>query len=249
MAGDSVLVIGAGVIGRIYVGGLIRSGHDVTVLARGQTAVCLAAEGITLCDGAVVETVRPRVVDTAAGERYDLIVIAVRRDQSPGAIDVAATATGGLIVPMFNNPLGLGGLRERFGADRVVGAFPGVGGYRAADGTVRYLRIRRQPTTVGRNEGREQRLVRAFRAAGFPVALTSDMDAWLATHAVFVVALSAALEHADYSLSRLTGDKAAVRAMVHTVRDGFTALERRGITIQPPALRTIFTRVPLPAAT
>jgi 2-dehydropantoate 2-reductase len=141
--------------------------------------------------------------------------------------------------------LGLGTLRERCGADRVIGAFPGVGGYTTPDGTVHYLRIRQQPATVECRGGREEPLVQALAEAGFRVERTNDMDAWLATHGVFVLALSAALARADYSLPRLTADHIAMRTMVRAVRDGFHALEVRGITITPPGLSTIFTRIPV----
>ncbi|MEU7141531.1 2-dehydropantoate 2-reductase [Nocardia sp. NPDC046473] len=243
-----VLVIGAGVIGRIYACRLARCGHQVTVLARGATSTHIAAEGITLHEGAEVSNAEVRVVDAANGERYDLIMIAVRYEQRAGAIESAARAAGGLVVPLFNNPLGLGPLRDRFGADRVVGVFPGVGGYLEADGSVRYHRIRQQPTTVARNHGREQAVVHALTDAGFAVAVTDDMDGWLATHAVFVVAVSAALERAGYSIARLTGDRAAMTSMVRAIRSGFDALRNRGITVSPAGLRIIFTRVPVTAA-
>jgi 2-dehydropantoate 2-reductase len=240
-----VLVIGAGVIGRIHACRLVDAGHEVTVLARGDTATELASQGITLCEGSTCTSARVRVVETVPEEFFDFILIAVRRDQSAAAIDVAATVPAGVLVPMFNNPLGLGSLRERCGADRVIGAFPGVGGYIAPDGTVHYLRIRQQPATVECRGGREEPLVQALAEAGFRVERTNDMDAWLATHGVFVLALSAALARADYSLPRLTADHIAMRTMVRAVRDGFHALEVRGITITPPGLSTIFTRIPV----
>lgn len=248
MVALGILVVGAGVIGRVHACLLAAGGHDVTVLARGSTAELLAREGITITDGEHTHTRRVRVIEEIDAHTYELALIAVRRDQRDGVLQVLDHLDGGILVPMFNSPLGLGALRERYGAHRVVGAFPGVGGYLEADGAVRYARIRQQPTTIERNNGREKVVVQAFSDAGCSVSVVEDMDGWLATHAVFVVAVCAALERAGYSIERLTGSRAAMRTMVRAVREGFTALANRGVRVSPTGLRFIFTEVPLPAA-
>ena len=45
-----IVVVGSGVIGSIYGGRLARSGHDVTLLARGQRLADLRAHGLVLED-------------------------------------------------------------------------------------------------------------------------------------------------------------------------------------------------------
>ncbi|WP_327138765.1 ketopantoate reductase family protein [Nocardia sp. NBC_01327] len=243
-----ILVVGAGVIGRVHACLLAEAGHEVTMLARGSTAEQLAREGITITDGVRTRTRPVRIIEEIDSEAYDLALIAVRRDQRDGVLGLLDRIDSAVLVPMFNSPLGLGPLREQFGASRIVGAFPGVGGYLAADGAVRYARIRQQPTTIERKDGGESTVVQAFSDAGCAISVVDDMDGWLATHAVFVVAICAALERAGYSIEHLTGSREALRTMVRAVRDGFTALGNSGITVSPAGLRFIFTAAPIPAA-
>lgn len=243
-----ILIVGAGVIGRVHACLLARGGHEVTVLARGATAERLARDGITVTERTHTVSRRVRIIEQVDAHAYDMTLIAVRRDQRDGVLGVIDRVDSAIVVPLFNNPLGLAALRDRFGENRVVGAFPGVGGYVEADGSITYVRIRRQPATIERRNGLESTVVRAFSDAGLPTTVVDDMDGWLATHAVFVVAVCTALEQAGYSIERLTGSGEAMRTMVRTVRSGCTALANRGVVVSPAGLRFIFTRAPIAAA-
>ncbi|MFJ4654478.1 hypothetical protein ACIP5Y_24675 [Nocardia sp. NPDC088792] len=90
--------------------------------------------------------------------------------------------------------------------------------------------------------------MQVFSDAGCSTSVVEDMDGWLATHAVFIVAVCAALERAGNSIERLTGNRETMRTMVRAVRDGFTALANRGVAVAPSGLRFILTEVPVPAA-
>jgi 2-dehydropantoate 2-reductase len=62
-------------------------------------------------------------------DRYDLILVAVRRDQLDASrASLAANSTVPTMLFMLNNPLGTSRLVEAIGKDRVVLGFPGVGG-------------------------------------------------------------------------------------------------------------------------
>ena len=86
-------------------------------------------------------------------------------------------------------------------------------------------------------------MVKDLRAAGLRVEVVPDMRAWLATHAVFIAGVGAAILDAGGS-DQLGHDRGRSTRMVLSVRDGFQALTRQGITVTPTPLRVIFTVVP-----
>ncbi len=78
-----ILVIGAGVIGNDYAGGLARAGHEVVLLARGRHLADLQRAGLQLDRWGSGGNMRPDVLITATppAERVDLTIVALRREQ------------------------------------------------------------------------------------------------------------------------------------------------------------------------
>ena len=74
------------------------------------------------------------------------------------------------------------------------------------------------------------------------------MDAWLRRHAVFVTAIAGALYEAGGDARRLAANAEGVGTFILAVREGWSALDRRGVKSAPLALRTIFCWAPLPYA-
>jgi hypothetical protein len=70
------------------------------------------------------------------------------------------------------------------------------------------------------------------------------MAAWLATHAVFITAVGAAVMAAGGDSVALAADRTRVADMVAAVAEGFHALSRQHIAVTPTPLRLIFTVVP-----
>jgi hypothetical protein len=92
-------------------------------------------------------------------------------------------------------------------------------------------------------------VISIFRGAGFRVSRVREMDAWLRRHAVFVTAVAGALYEAGGSARRLAANPEGVGTFILAVREGWSALDRRGVKSAPLALRTIICWVPLPFAT
>ena len=86
-------------------------------------------------------------------------------------------------------------------------------------------------------------VVADLRGAGFTVDTVDDPVAWLATHAVFIAGIGAAILRSGDSTT-LGRDRAATSQMVLAVRDGFQALSRLGTPVIPTPLKVIFTQVP-----
>jgi 2-dehydropantoate 2-reductase len=77
-----IVVVGPGVVGSIYGGLLARSGHDVTLVARGQRLADLRTHGLVLEDadsGQRTEISLPVVAELSPDDHYDLVLV-------PGAL-------------------------------------------------------------------------------------------------------------------------------------------------------------------
>jgi 2-dehydropantoate 2-reductase len=109
--------------------------------------------------------------------------------------------------------------------------------------------IAQQKTTLGEPSGRItprlRRVAAILRAAGFPVALSRNMDAWLKTHAVFVTAVAGAIYDAGGSCVGLVAQPDGVPRLVRAIRQGFQALRVLRVAIEPRKLDLLFLRLPL----
>ncbi len=70
------------------------------------------------------------------------------------------------------------------------------------------------------------------------------MSAWLKTHAVFVSCISAALAREGGDSVQLSRRRKSVLMMVKAIREGFIALQAKGISISPFNLKLIFIWMP-----
>jgi 2-dehydropantoate 2-reductase len=247
----SILVIGAGVIGSVYAAWLSEAGQQVTILARGQRLAELRDEGLRLEDAATGQASRTCIATTdhlSPLDAYDLAMVAVRLDQVQDVLPVLAAAEQIPTVLFFlNNAFAVERYAQAVGRGRVVLGFPGIGGRR--DGaTIRYYVLPQQPTTLGDVTGsltpRLRMLAGLFRSTGHRVGLTTRMDAWLKTHAVFVTCMAAAVDQCAGDSVRLANDRQRVATMVHAIREGFRALRASGYTVTPPNLAVLFEWMP-----
>ena len=147
---------------------------------------------------------------------YDIVLIAVRRDQ-------LASACAGLTC-LAGNPAVLSGATTRQARAAIPGGMPGdiylcnflasAARTHEPGGTAEYVRIRQQPTALP--ETADPRL-RVFESAltgrGFAVQRIPDMDGWLAYHAAFVACVTAALYRCGTDPVRLAADRATLTLM------------------------------------
>jgi len=247
----NILVYGAGVIGSIYAAWLQKAGYRVTLLARGERAASLRTQGILLEDGLTgqLTTTRVSVIEHLdPNDAYDVVLVTVRMDQLASVLPaLAANSRIPAVLFMLNNPMGIKQY-EPIEPKRILLGFPSAGGTRHGE-IIRYITIRQQQTTLGEADGRItprlHQLAMIFRKAGFSVALSHDMQAWLKTHAVFISCVSAALAMTNGDSVRLGHTRKNVVLMVKAIREGFTALQAQGIPISPFNLKTIFLWMPL----
>lgn len=243
-----ILVIGAGVLGSLYAGRLAAAGNDITLLARGSRLTELQREPLRLLNGADGTSIVPRLTVVgeleASGDAHETVLVMVRADQVEKLLpQLSAIPVGKLFIFMHNRAAGSAALSQAVGKDRFLRGFPGAGGIRDGN-TIQYRMIAEQPTTLGEPDGRLSERVQAiatlFARAGFSVTLSRRMEDWLKTHALFVTAIAGAIYRAQGSAGVLASQTDGVRTMVLGIRQGFKALSKAGVVIEPRKLAWLF---------
>ena len=247
-----ILVYGAGVIGSVYAARLQEAGYTVSLLARGERAVSLRAQGIVLENASTGHrtTTQVSLVDhLAPTDRYDVVIVTVRLDQLASILPLlAANHQIPTILFLLNNPDGMQRL-EMLDPQRVLLGFPSMGGSRQGE----VIRYTHHPalvqTTLGKEDGqitpRLQHLATAFKKAGFSVALNSDMQGWLKTHAVIDVCMWAGVVMTPGGSAKLGRTRKHVVMVIQSVREGLRALQAQGIPIiQPLSMKVLFLWMP-----
>ncbi len=132
------VMLGAGALGSIVGGHLIRNGEDVTMLARGKRAAYLKENGITV-QGLTDFTV-PCAVEMDPGkiEAADVLIDTVKTYQNNDAIEPLKHVRVGSVFSLQNGVLKNQQLADVFGVDTVLGAIGVLSGELLGDGTVRF---------------------------------------------------------------------------------------------------------------
>lgn len=244
-----VLVIGGGVIGTVYGGQLAAAGHDVSLLVRGIRLDELSRAGLRLQrSGGLVANPEVEVLDAMPQDVFDLLIVAVRREQASAAVQEAASVRADTVL-LFGNFAGMTSeLAATIGPDRVIAGFPGVGGRLDADVVV-YVMIRQQQTVVGPLDTagveRAQAIASLLRGAGFPVVLKSDVDGWLSSHAALVVPMAAAIRAAGGQASVLADRGDLLRLAVRATRAVYRDQRNRRRLVANFNLRLLYLQMPV----
>ena len=98
-----------------------------------------------------------------------------------------------------------------------------------------------QPTMFGEPDGqitpRLKEIVSTFKQAGFPVALSRNMDAWQKTHVALISPIANALYMAGVDNYRLEQMPESLHLMVSDMGEGFKVLRELGIPITTSKLK------------
>jgi ketopantoate reductase len=244
-----VLVVGVGVIGTVYGAHLAAAGNTVWVLSHGPRTDEVAAGGLRARDvlGGRRADAETAVVPDASGE-YDIVMVAVRRDQLASACAELAVLTGKPAIVFFgNNPAGRAAVTGDLPGDVYLG-FPGIGGVMTG-GTADYVRIRQQPTALQQtSDPRLAALEAALSSRGFAVQRIPDMDGWLVYHAAFVACVAAALYRCGTDPVRLAADRATLTLMCQAITGAFAALRTSGTAGLPRNLALLHSPLLRPVA-
>ncbi len=246
-----ILVFGAGVIGTIIAAKLHEAGVDTRLLARGKRFERLQQNGVVIHN--VMGKTRsvskiPFTNRLNPDDFYDLIIVTVRLDQLPSAIETLKQdkQTPALMF-MLNNPDNLEALPQEFPDKKIILGFPGAGGtYR--NNEIDYIQLKQQKTTLGDFDGEisllTQRIKEVLEKAGIQSELNTQMQDWLKTHAIFVACVAASISKENGDSVRLGKNKQSVQQLVKSINEGFKAIQQLGLPITPANLKTIFMTMP-----
>jgi ketopantoate reductase len=244
-----VLVVGTGVIGTVYGAHLAAAGSTVWVLSHGPRTDEVAAGGLCARDvlGGGRADAKAAVVPDASGI-YDIVLVAVRRDQLASACAGLAGLAGKPAIVFFgNNPAGRAAITGDMPGDVYLG-FPGVGGVMDS-GTALYVPIRQQPTALPKtSDPRLAALAASLSSRGFAVQRVADMDGWLAYHAAFVACIAAALYRCGTDPVRLAADRTTLTLMCRAISEAFAALRTSGTAGRPRNLALLHSPLLRPVA-
>lgn len=132
------IIVGAGALGSILGGNLIRAGADVTLLVRGARAAHLRENGITL-RGLVDDNI-PCQVETnpSALTETDVLIVTVKTYQTADAIAPLRNLRIGNVFSVANGILKNGQLGSVFGEESVLGSIAMISGELLGDGSVNF---------------------------------------------------------------------------------------------------------------
>ncbi len=249
-----ILFYGAGVLGSLYAARMHEAGQEVSILARGQRLADIRKHGIVLEDADTGQrtTTHVKVIEQLApDDAYDLVLVLMRKNQVSAILPLlAANRHTPNVLFMGNNAVGPVEMVEALGRERVLLGFARVGGYR--EGHVVVVKVasgRQEPTTFGELDGhttpRLQHIVGAFKSAGFSVAISPNMDAWLKTHIVEVNPVAHAIYMAGGDNYRLARTRDGVVLLVRAIREGYQVLRALEMPITP-SNHKIFDWIPEP---
>lgn len=242
-----ILIFGAGVIGSTYGGLLARSGHDVTMLARGKRLNELREKGLLIrrISQENPEKIPVEIIDeTMLTGSYDHVFVTLRHEQVKPSLPALSLIDTPCFVFMVNNPSGYNDWINALGPERVLPAFPGSGG-KIENGIVHYDIVSGfiQPTTIGEPDGRcTARLMdlrEILKKAGFNVSISKNMDAWQKTHVAMVAPLGDAIYYDGGNNYTVSKNREAIRIMNLALKENFRFLRKSGIGIEPSKLRII----------
>jgi 2-dehydropantoate 2-reductase len=245
-----ILLVGAGAVGTVYGANLAATGDTVSVLAHGARTAMVARHGLRardVSDGHGVAASVQVVLDPGA-DVYDLVLVAVTRDQLSSACTPLTALAGAPTILLLGNSGGRGSVPAAV-PGRVCLGFPGVGGT-LIDGVAEYIRIGPQPSSLEDvDDPQVAELAAHLTERGFPVQRVDDMEGWLKYHAVLVSCMCAALYRCGSDTQRLGRDRQTLRIMCNAITEGFTSLRRQRVDGMPRNLRVLHNRLLTPIAT
>jgi len=136
------LVVGAGVMGGFFGGGLRHVGQDVTFLVRPARAEQLRRSGLSIISpNGNFTTDAPCIVAGGIAAPYDVILLGVKSYALAAAMEDFAPAVGPatMIIPTINGMAHLQTLGDRFGAEHVLGGVALTNAAMDADGAIRQM--------------------------------------------------------------------------------------------------------------
>jgi 2-dehydropantoate 2-reductase len=132
---STIAVLGPGGVGGFVAAAMARSGADVMVVAREETAAAIAGRGISV-DSAVLGCFTTRVrSEHRLSHAVDCLIVATKAPGLAGALDRVQSSPG-LVVPLMNGIEHMERLQARFGRSSVAAGVIRIESDRRAPGEI-----------------------------------------------------------------------------------------------------------------
>lgn len=234
-----ILVVGAGAVGGYYGALLVRAGHSVTFVARGEHGKRIRADGLVVELPHETFTVRCDVLEDiarAAGLGADVVIVAVKANGLAAVAKGvgAALGPGGVAIPLLNGLDSEAELASAIGSEHVIGGIAQIAARIAAPGRIRVdapARIVLAPLAPDRMS-RAESIAAEFSKAGFGCDVKPDLKRVLWTKLLWNAPFNAVC-----ALTRLrAGEVLAVPELEALVRSAMREVARvaetEGVTIE-----------------
>ncbi|WP_139997762.1 ketopantoate reductase family protein [Paenibacillus paridis] len=242
-----ILVFGAGVLGSYLAHALVRGGNDVTILARGTRAEELQRDGLVIRHYFQRKTTidKVKVTDTLPSDDiYDLIFVVMKFNDFPSVLPILAENQSRNIVLVGNNAEA--GVMQTFlqeisaAEKKIVFGFQLSGG-RREKGRILCIRGGGQMVLGGLDGSVPFRAIleKAFEKANYKLSFHNDMDTWLKSHIVPILALNSAVYFKNGRMKEIAKDKKLIKQMIAAMDEGFKVLESLGYTVTPANQATV----------
>lgn len=180
-----ILIVGAGATGGYFGARLIQAGQDVTFLVRERRFHQLKETGLQLQTPQGNETLQPQL-EQASSLRgsWDLIILTVKSfGLEQAMLDIApAVGPDTLIMPILNGMRHIETLRNRFGANKVIGGLCKINATLGSNGEIIQMTPLHQiyyGALDGNNDARLQRVDAALRDSVMDTIFTDNITAEL----------------------------------------------------------------------
>lgn len=239
-----IAIIGAGPVGCAFAVRLVKAGHDVTVVGRGQRLANLQANGgvLTKKSDKAKEISKTAVVavgslDTA--QPWDLVLLSVTERQYDEQLSATLKACPSFtkILFMFNTFASLDRYLDVLGKERCIMGFPAIMAYFHDGALVHQFMTFGQITILSSPEWRS-----VFSSAGIKCVHEADMQSWLRTHAAVAVGIMSAGVTAAKKKSGVTWAEASLSA--EATKEGLALVQKLGNHVTPKLMYYLVVAAP-----
>jgi 2-dehydropantoate 2-reductase len=228
-----IAIIGAGPVGCAFALHLVKAGHDVTIVGRGQRLANLEENGGVLTKKSKKATEISKTPVKAVGsldttQIWDLILLTVTEYQfdEPLFATLKACPKTTQILFMFNTFASLDKYFDVLGKERCIMGFPAITANFYDGVLVHQFLSFGQITIISSPEWRS-----IFSSAEITCVHEPDMQSWLRTHAAMVLGVMSAAVAAAKRKSGVTWAEAQLSA--GAAREGFALVKKLGNDITP----------------
>lgn len=240
----NIAIIGAGPVGCAFAFHLVKDGHNVTIVGRGQRLVNLEKNGgiQTKKSEKSTDTSKTTVKAVASldtSQPWDLVLLTVTEYQFDETLftTLKACQKETEILFMFNTFASLDKYFDVLGKQRCIMGFPAITASFHDGALVHQFLSFGQITIISSPEWRS-----IFSSAGITCVHESDMQSWLRTHAAMVVGIMSAIVAAAEKKRGVTWTEAQLSA--GAAREGFALVKKLGNTITPRFIYYLFFAAP-----